>query len=94
MFSKMKLLKTGHAVMDLDGDGVADVLAVDGNHNQQIDEGEVYDLSNDNVHMSDYQDLYMAQQQQMQMDQEQNTFAYNASDDQPDYNNDADWSYV
>lgn len=91
------MLTNGHevaAVMDLDGDGVADVLAVDGNHNQQIDEGEVYDLSNDNVHMSDYQDLYMAQQQQMQMDQEQNTFAYNASDDQPDYNNDADLSYV
>ncbi len=80
------------AVVDLDGDGVADVLAVDENHNQQIDEGEVYDLSNDNVHMSDYQDLYMAQQQQM--DQEQNTFAYNANDDQPDYNNDADLSYV
>lgn len=82
------------AVVDLDGDGVADVLAVDENYNQQIDEGEVYDLSNDNVHMSDYQDLYMAQQQQMQMDQEQNTFAYNANDDQPDYNNDADLSYV
>lgn len=82
------------AVVDLDGDGVADVLAVDENYNQQIDEGEVYDLSNDNVHMADYQDLYMAQQQQMQMDQEQNTFAYNASDDQPDYNNDADLSYV
>lgn len=91
------MLTNGHevaAVMDLDGDGVADVLAVDDNHNQQIDEGEVYDLSNDNVHMADYQDLYMAQQQQIQMDQEQNTFAYNASDDQPDYNNDADLSYV
>ena len=50
--------------------------------------------SNDNVHMADYQDLYMAQQQQIQMDLEQNTFAYNASDDQPDYNNDADLSYV
>lgn len=89
------MLTNGHevaAVVDLDGDGVADVLAVDENHNQQIDEGEVYDLSNDNVHMSDYQDLYMAQQQQM--DQEQNTFAYNANDDQPDYNNDADLSYV
>lgn len=91
------MLTNGHevaAVVDLDGDGVADVLAVDENYNQQIDEGEVYDLSNDNVHMADYQDLYMAQQQQMQMDQEQNTFAYNASDDQPDYNNDADLSYV
>lgn len=91
------MLTNGHevaAVMDLDGDGVADVLAVYDSHTQQIDEGEVYDISGYGVHMSDYQDLYMAQQQQMQMDQEQNTFAYNASDDQPDYNNDADLSYV
>lgn len=88
------MLTNGHevaTVMDFGGDDIADVLVV---HSPQIGEGEVYDLSNDNVHMSDYQDLYMAQQQQMQMDQEQNTFAYNASDDQPDYNNDADLSYV
>lgn len=88
------MLTNGHevaTVMDFGGDDIADVLVV---HSPQIGEGEVYDLSGDGVHMSDFQDLYMAQQQQMQMDQEQNTFAYNASDDQPDYNNDADLSYV
>lgn len=86
------MLTNGHevaTVMDFGGDDIADVLVV---HSPQIGEGEVYDLSGDGVHMSDFQDLYMAQQQQM--DQEQNTFAYNASDDQPDYNNDADLSYV
>ncbi len=81
------------AVVDLDGDGIAEVLLVDENHNQQIDEGEVYDLSNDHVQMSDYQDAYLAQQQE-QMQQEHNTFAYNASDDQQDYNSDADPSFV
>ena len=94
---QVAMLTNGHevaAVVDLGGEGVADVLAVYDSHTQQIDEGEVYDISGYGVHMSDYQDLYMAQQQQMQMDQEQNTFAYNASDDQPDYNNDADLSYV
>ncbi len=81
------------AVVDLDGDGMAEVLVVDENHNQQIDEGEVYDLSNDHVQMSDYQDAYLAQQQE-QMQQEHDTFSYNASDDQQDYNNDADLSFA
>ena len=75
------------AVVDLDSDGVADVLLVDENHNQQIDEGEVYDLSNDNVQMSIYQDAYQAQQQAQQ---ENDTFTYNANEDQQDYDNDAD----
>ena len=75
------------AVVDLDSDGVADVLLVDENHNQQIDEGEVYDLSNDNVQMSIYQDAYQAQQQSQQ---ENDTFSYNANEDQQDYDNNAD----
>lgn len=75
------------AVVDLDSDGVADVLLVDENHNQQIDEGEVYDLSNDNVQMSIYQDAYQAQQQAQQ---ENDTFSYNANEDQQDYDNNAD----
>ena len=75
------------AVVDLDSDGVADVLLVDENHNQQIDEGEVYDLSNDNVQMSIYQDAYRAQQQAQQ---ENDTFSYNANEDQQDYDNNAD----
>lgn len=75
------------AVVDVDGDGVADVLLADENHNQQIDEGEVYDVSSDHVQMSQYENAYLAQQQE-QMQQEQETFAYNA-DSQQDYNNDA-----
>lgn len=81
------------AVFDIDGDGVADVLAVDENHNQQIDEGEVYDLSNNQIQMADYRQAYIAQQQE-QMQQEYNTFAYNANDDQQDYNNNADLQYT
>lgn len=79
------------AVVDLDSDGVADVLLVDENHNRQIDEGEVYDLSNDNVQMSVYQDAYQAQQHAQQ---ENETFAYNANEDQQDYDNDADPQYL
>lgn len=80
------------AVVDIDCDGEADVLLVDENHNQHIDEGEVYDLSDNHVQMSDYQDAYLAQQQ---MQQEHDTFAYNANDDQQqDYNNDADLQYL
>ena len=80
------------AVVDVDYDGVADILVVDENHNQQIDEGEVYDLSNNHVQMSDYQQAYLAQQEQAQ--QEHDTFAYNASDAQQDYNNDVDPSFA
>ena len=76
------------AVVDVDGDGYANVLLIDENHNQQIDEGEVYDISNEQVHMSGYEQTYLAQQEQMQ--QEHDTFAYNTSDEQPDFNNDAD----
>ena len=43
--------------------------------------------------MADYQQAYLAQQQE-QMQQEHDTFAYNASDDQQDYNNDVDPQYV
>lgn len=76
------------AVVDVDGDGTADVLLVDENHNQQIDEGEVYDVSAEHVEMQRYEDAYLAQQQMEQQQQEQETFAYNANDQQ-DYNNDA-----
>lgn len=76
-------------VADIDGDGIADILAVDENHNQQLDEGEVYDFSDQNVHMADYQEAYLAQQQEMEQSQMDN-MAYSASDDtMPDYCNDA-----
>lgn len=74
-------------VADIDGDGVADVLGVDENHTQQIEEYEVYDISNECVQMSNFQNAVDYEQQQ----QEQETFVYNANDDlSEDYNNHAD----
>ena len=78
------------AVFDFDGDNQADVLAVDVNHNQQIDEGEVIDISDQQIQMEPIEQAYIAQQQE-QMQQEQDTFAYNAGDEQTDYNNDVDF---
>jgi hypothetical protein len=49
----------------------------------------VFDVSNENIQMQDFQDAHVAQQQDM-MQQEQEHLAYNASDDQPDYCNNAD----
>ena len=76
------------AVIDADHDGTADIVAVDYSQNQQIEEGEVFDVSNENIQMQDFQDAHVAQQDMMQ--QEQEHLAYNASDDQPDYCNNAD----
>lgn len=77
------------AVIDADYDGTADTVIVDYNQNQQIEEGEVFDVSNENIQMQDFQDAHVAQQQDM-MQQEQEHLAYNVSDDQPDYCNNAD----
>lgn len=77
------------AVIDADYDGTADTVIVDYNQNQQIEEGEVFDVSNENIQMQDFQDAHVAQQQDM-MQQEQEQLAYNASDDQPDYCNNTD----
>ena len=77
------------AVIDADYDGTADTVIVDYNQNQQIEEGEVFDVSNENIQMQDFQDAHVAQQQDM-MQQEQEHLAYNAGDDQPDYCNNAD----
>ncbi len=75
------------AVVDMDGDGTADVIGIDSNHNGQIEEGEIYDISDQHVDMNMYENAYLAQQQ-MEVEQH-DTFAYNASDD-TDYNNDAE----
>lgn len=77
------------AVIDADYDGTADTVIVDYNQNQQIEEGELFDVSNENIQMQDFQDAHVAQQQDM-MQQEQEHLAYNVSDDQPDYCNNAD----
>lgn len=71
------------AVVDVDGDGSADALWVDLNANQQVDEGEVYDVSDSHVQMQTYEQAYLAQQQELQ--------AYNVDiDQQDDFINDAD----
>ena len=77
------------AIVDQTGNGIADIAVCDANHNQVIEEGEVIDISSDQIQMSTIEDQYVAQQQQEQMQQE-DTFAYNASDDQSDYTNDVD----
>ena len=80
------------AVVDLDGDGIADVIAADNNHNQQIDEDEVYDISENQIPMAGYQQAYVAQKEEEQMQQEQETFTNNTDDDQQDFDNNADYS--
>ncbi len=81
------------AVADIDGDGIADVIAVDYNHNQQIDEGEVYDISDNQIPMASYQQAYIDQQEeeQWQQEQEQEISIYN-TDDQQDFDNNVDYS--
>lgn len=77
-------------VLDATGNGEADQLWVDGNHNEEVDEGEVYDVTDQHISMSQYEEAYLAQQQEMEQQEQmqQETFAINA-DDQQDYNNDA-----
>lgn len=87
---EMAILTDGEtvaAVLDANGDGEANVIGIDENMNGQFEEGEVYDISDQHISMSQYEDAYLAQQQE-QIQQEHDTFAYNA-DDQQDYNNDA-----
>lgn len=79
------------AVVDVDGNGTADALLADMNHNQQIDEGEVYDISEQNISMDTLKQQYIAQQQEMEAQQQQEeTFGYAASDETADYNNGVD----
>lgn len=87
---EMAILTDGEtvaAVLDANGDGEANVIGIDENMNGQLEEGEIHDISDQHISMSKYEDAYLAQQQE-QMQQEHETFAYNA-DDQQDYNNDA-----
>lgn len=75
------------AVVDTTGDGDANIIAVDENHNGQFEEGEIHDITPDHLSMEPLEQEYLAQQQ-MEMEQ-QDTFAYNAADE-TDYNNDVD----
>ena len=87
---EMAILTDGEtvaAVLDANGDGEANVIGIDENMNGQLEEGEIHDISDQHISMSQYEDAYLAQQQE-QIQQEHETFAYNA-DEQQDYNNDA-----
>lgn len=88
------------AVVDVDGDGFVDIMAIDTNHNQQIDEGEVYDVSAENISMQPYEDQYIAQQQeqiqqeqiqQEQVQQEHDLMAHDAGYEQDDYDNNVEF---
>ena len=78
------------AVVDVDGNGTADALLADMNHNQQIDEGEVYDISEQNISMDTLKQQYVAQQEMEAQQQQEETFGYAASDETADYNNGVD----
>lgn len=80
------------AVVDTTGDGEVNVLAIDENHNGQFEEGEIHDVSNEHASMSMYEQAYLAQHPEITVEQQemeqQETFAYNATDES-DYNNEA-----
>lgn len=82
--------ETVAVVLDANGDGDANVIGIDENMNGHLEEGEIHDISEQHIGMSQFEQEYIAQQQEMeqQMQQEHETFAINA-DDQQDYNNDA-----
>lgn len=67
-------------LVDVDDNGQFDVLLHDDNHDGQISEEEVYDVSNANVSVADLQ----------QAAAEENGMGYTSNDDMPDYTNDAD----
>ena len=78
------------AIVDVDGNGTADALLADMNHNQQIDEGEVFDISEQNISMDTLKQQYIAQQEMEAQQQQEETFGYAASDETADYNNGVD----
>ncbi len=76
------------AVVDVNGDGKAEVYVQDVNGNGQIEQNEIADISNNPVEMSQIEQAYALQQQAEA--QNINTFVCDATDEQPDYNNGMD----
>ena len=71
-------------MVDVDNDGTMDFLVADVNGNGQVDEGEMKDISQNNVETTDLQQM---------MDAQMGNDIYMASNDNmPDYVNDADIS--
>lgn len=79
--------ETVAAVFDGNGDGIADILAVDEDGSQSFEEHELHDISAENIEMANYEQAYLAQQQQIE--EQQDGFNYTASNDD-DYNNNAE----
>lgn len=80
------------ALVDMDNDMIFDVAVSDRNHNEQIDEGEVIDISDRQLSVTDFA-LAAEQENQSEMTAHPE-FASNPQDqlaeDMPDYMNDAD----
>lgn len=80
------------ALVDMDNDMIFDVAVSDSNHNEQIDEGEVIDISERQLSVTDFA-LATEQESESEMSA-QPGFASNPQDqlaeDMPDYMNDAD----
>lgn len=79
------------AVLDSNGDREADIIGIDHNHNEQFDEGEIYDISEQHVGMEQFEQQYLAQQQE-EIEQ-QDSYTSEANDEQ-DYDNDVDFTMV
>ncbi len=83
------------ALVDVDNNMVFDVMVSDRNHNQQIDENEVVDISDHQMSVTDFAVMAEAQNSGMQDDGSAQTAMVNneqdhIADDMPDYMNDVD----
>ena len=80
------------ALVDMDNDMIFDVAVSDRNHNEQIDEGEVIDISDRQLSVTDF--ALAAEQENGNDMSGQPEFVSNPQDqlaeDMPDYMNDAD----
>lgn len=83
----------GQAVYFIDVDGQDDefeLMVSDTNQNQQVDEGEVVDISEQHMSVSHFEQLAQANHSNNNSDNEQPVQYYANNEDLPDYVNDAD----
>lgn len=69
------------AVVDMTGDGYADVIAIDENQNLYFEEEEIHDISDANFEMEIIEDAYVAQQAAEYSDSLSDYEAYNTVED-------------
>ena len=83
----------GQAVYFIDVDGQDDefeLMVADTNGNQQIDEGEVVDISEQHMSVSHFEQMAQANQSNHNNENEEPVQYYANNEDLPDYVNDAD----